>query len=542
MNPKQLRWANRALSFIFVLSFLIACSKPNTPPELSRLVPLSPLIFVANSHDLTPDKLELGFSIADAEDKPEALVVTAEASDSERIRDIDISCEQDKCLLSAEVNRQRPATVSIKLNLLDSAGASANSSFNVKIEPSYLASASLEALQDAVSKAAVGAFIALSANLFPQASSWSLTKEWFITKDITIQGPGTELLSLDAQNLSRHFRIAKNVRVGLEAITLKHGFAQNDGGQGDAEPLGGAIFNQGKLELRGIHIHSSKAVKGGAIYNFGADASLLLIDSLLGGDDASFANHASRSGGAIFNDLGRLELVNSQLSFNTSDERGGAVYNLGTSAFMLADKSLFLNNISADGGAIKNEDGRLRIQNQSVLKDNIATLVEGGAIFNTNSKVEILDSSLIANSALKGAGGGMYSFGPKANVIIQRSRVEDNFALSGGGIYHEVQSGPLTISASVISANRANSFGGGVFTGGLTSLSADTLVVNNVADADGDSTGYGGGVFVVHSDISGIATAGIKNNSPDDVAEPIPEDSSLFAALGAKFIKTPGNR
>lgn len=535
MNLKQYRWA-RCIAFL-ALVFLFGCTKPNIPPELGKLEPKTSLIFSANSKDITNDPLELSFSISDAEDEVSKLKLSATASDTERIKDIEITCDLDLCTLKAEVDRKQPATIRVDISLIDTRNGQASTSFSVKIEPRFLAEASPVALQTALSEAATGDFLALSANLFPNPAIWLLKEPFLLTKDVTILGPGVDKLKLDAQGLNRHFKIVKGVSATLESMTLSRGFATDDGGQGDFEPLGGAIFNAGRLELRSITISNSQAIKGGAVYNFGPEAVLIIRDSLFGGSDESLANHADRSGGALFNDSGRLELYNTTLHFNTSTERGGAVYNLGKTAFMLADKTEFLNNVSADGGAIKNEAGSLRIQNVSLIKDNVATLVEGGGIFNTNSKVEILDSTLIGNSALKGAGGGIYSFGPEANVKVVGSLISDNFALSGGGIYHEVGSGSLIVNRTTVQKNKAESFGGGIFSGGFTTLSSDSSVVANSADSNQDNVGYGGGVFIVGEDISGIDQSVILNNTPDDFAQPKPEEAALFASLGLKSIK-----
>lgn len=487
------------------------------------------------------DRLEVGFSISDVEDSPAKLELSAVSSNLERVTGITIDCEQGSCLLTAEVDRKRPSNVKVELTLKDSRGGVASSSFSVKIEPDYLAEASLGALQTALETAEAGAFLVLSPNLFSEPASWSIKEELFLTKEVNLIGPGSDLLTLDAGGQSRHLRIAKGLKLSIEGFDFTNGQAQDDGGQGDFEALGGAIFNEGVLELKDITITSSQAVKGGAIYNFGQAAQVIIRDSLFGGKSEATANRASRSGGALFNDGGRLELYGSQVNFNLADERGGGAYNLGETATMLIDSSEFLSNVSLDGGAVKNEKGSLRVQNGSLLKDNTATEVEGGAIFNTDSKVEIVDSSIIGNVALKGAGGGIYSFGENANVLIENSHFQENSAISGGGLYHEVGSGPLTIKASIIEANRAENFGGGVFSGGPSSLSADSSIRANVADSNGDDIGYGGGFFYIGEDSSGISLSVISNNQPDDFAQPIP-DAALFQLLGLDPEKLPGNR
>ena len=96
-----------------------------------------------------------------------------------------------------------------------------------------------------------------------------------ITSVITIQGPtGTHGLTLDASGaVMRHFNVAATGSLTLEYLTLTGGRAQGwpggsgrsefPSGGGGAAGLGGAIFNQGVVQLRHSTL-SGNTAQGGA--------------------------------------------------------------------------------------------------------------------------------------------------------------------------------------------------------------------------------------------------------------------------------------
>jgi len=470
MNPYA-RWQQQGykLCVIALCCFFVACETANTNPQLSSLTALSPLVYSANSLDATANTVLFSFSIFDAEDDLDRLRVSISASDDARVLSSSVSCVLGACNAELDINRQRPAKLRLSFTVQDSKNAVSSQEQSILIEPSYVVEASLEAFRTTVQQAEPGAFVSLKPELFTEAVTWQV-EEWVLDKTVNLQGPGLSLLTLDAQDKNRHFLITKDAVVSLEAMTLSNGLAQNDGGQGSFEPQGGAIFNAGSLLLKDMRLVRNKATSGGAIFNWGEEATVVVENSIVGGTGTSDSNFASRSGGAIFNQAGQVAIYNSKLNFNTSKDRGGAIFSYLEGARVLIDGSELINNVSADGGAIKTElGGDLVIQNGSIIKDNVAILVEGGGVFASDGSVTIRDSSLIGNSVLDGVGGGIYTLG-KADLTIERSRISDNFGLAGGGIYHDTNTASLIIRETIITANTANDVGGGVFTRGPTLL------------------------------------------------------------------------
>jgi len=84
-----------------------------------------------------------------------------------------------------------------------------------------------------------------------------------ITKDVTIQGLGTGLLTISGGNATRIFFVASG-NVMITAVTLANGFAKGGDGSGGAAGMCGAIYqNGGIVTLTGV-VFSGNAAQGGS--------------------------------------------------------------------------------------------------------------------------------------------------------------------------------------------------------------------------------------------------------------------------------------
>ncbi|MEW6210746.1 MAG: hypothetical protein AB1631_20445, partial [Acidobacteriota bacterium] len=135
-----------------------------------------------------------------------------------------------------------------------------------------------------------------------------------ITQDLTITGPGANVLTVSGNNASRVFEIASGVTVMISDLTISNG------------------------SVSGLD-------NGGGIRNSGA---LTLTNSTLSGNSTSDVS----VGGGIFNDsFGTLTIQNSTLSGNSAGFDGGGIFNLGT---LTIQNSTLSNNSALDGGGISN--------------------------------------------------------------------------------------------------------------------------------------------------------------------------------------------
>jgi hypothetical protein len=336
--------------------------------------------------------------------------------------------------------------------------------------------------------------------------------------------------------------------------------------------LGGGIYNKALLYIQnnsmigetqaGNKTYGSDGEGGGVYNNSGGTATI---------DHSRIRDNSADSGGGIFN-KGTLYIQNgSTLSGNTCDNRGGGIYNLGTTT---VDNSTFISNKADIGGGIFNE-GKMNIQNGSIIgksgagnqattagggiynyDDNLViehctisanTSVEGGGIYNV-AYLRLDDTTVSDNSADYGGGifnsvillvqngskigvagagneatfngGGIYSSGIVADVVLDNITISDNRAQNGAGIY---TMGALTVQNGsniglVGAGNLANEAGGGIYN------AYGTTTVKNSCIIDNSAYGTGGGVYsdedtagateITGSWIVGNSAYSFENNQP----------------------------
>ena len=139
---------------------------------------------------------------------------------------------------------------------------------------------------------------------------------------------------------------------------------------------------------------------------------------------------------------------------NTSEDDGGAIYNLGT--LTIENSVLQTNKSKGEGGAIYNAAGaELTISNQSTLDQNEATN-SGGAVSNRGTIDEISNSTFSQNSTSADEGGG-----------------------HGGAVFHSGEALITLISGTTFSDNLASNDDGNAEGGALYAAAPITDIVNN---------------------------------------------------------------
>jgi hypothetical protein len=224
-------------------------------------------------------------------------------------------------------------------------------------------------------------------------------------------------------------------------------------------------------------------------------------------------------------------------------------------------------NQAAYGGGVFNGPGAtLSIDEQSVVDDN-----DGSGLFNQGGTAVITDSDFTRNTSGDAqVGGGIVSVGADDGIgtpalrasaeddgpplTIVGGTISDNTSGKGGGLYASVSfditgtsiannlakvtngsgdgagiyvaaGGTGALHGVTVQANLADMNGGGAYLEGGTSLilSASSHVTANVADADENASGLGGGVYAaLASYIFADETSSITGNTPDDIGPPAP--------------------
>jgi predicted outer membrane repeat protein len=224
---------------------------------------------------------------------------------------------------------------------------------------------------------------------------------------------------------------------------------------GNSAVVGGAIFNQGSLQIRDDSRLEGNSAQfadkaGGAIMNSGSGSlvienSRFLLNQAINGDGGAIANESDMN----------VVIIGSEFLQNSASGHGGALYN-DTAVDIQVSHSQFRQNIAGgEGGAIMGSDsngGGLHIEH-SLFDRNEAEI--GGAVTAYDNSVSITHSNFFSNEATK--------FGGAVNVndsSIQYSRFEGNKADLRGGA--ALLFGGTEVVDSVFHDNEATNDGGAI--------------------------------------------------------------------------------
>ena len=236
---------------------------------------------------------------------------------------------------------------------------------------------------------------------------------------------GNDAYTIDAKNLGGIFKINSGCSVLLNNVILTNGNGIN----------GGAIYNEGTVNIMSSTLTDNKATLGGAVYNTGITA---ISGSTLTGNTAD-------KGGAVYS-TGTLVVDGTDFNENVATYRGGAVYNEGN--FEATDSTFDGNDIifrSANddngGAAIYNNGGTTNLDNVKVInniKDIVYRAGNAGDFINaaivSTSRLYIINSYIANNSG--SWGGGVYVTGNET-FTVTNTVFEGNVATFGAAIYDE---------------------------------------------------------------------------------------------------------
>jgi Dockerin type I domain len=262
-------------------------------------------------------------------------------------------------------------------------------------------------LRDAIANVCTGGTITFASSV---VSPINLTSDQLvIDKDLTISGPGANLLSVQRSTAGgtptfRIFRIYKtdsngnavNINVTLSGLTISNGSPNG------AVHVGGAINTACTLTIMGCIITN---------------------------------NTASSFGGGIYNSDGwTVNVTNSTISGNTASGVGGGIENGGTGTVSLTNCTVSGNSSSGAGGGIENSGGGIVNVTSSTIHGNTSTGSTGGGIandaLNSGATLSLINSTVAGNSA-SSSGGGIFN-ATGATVNAKNTIIGTNTATSAG--------------------------------------------------------------------------------------------------------------
>ena len=239
---------------------------------------------------------------------------------------------------------------------------------------------------------------------------------------VDIQGPGTTLLTIDANKTFYAFRVRSTMGgVDFAEATISGMTITRARSMGSS---GGAIMNSGLLTLVDMNISGNA---GWGIYS--ERCPLSVIDSTISGN---------RLGGIYFTNASDSFVINSTISGNTSGQDGGGIC-CRYGRLWIIDSTISGNTID------------------STISGNITDLSRGGGVYVESADLRIENSAISGNTA--DYGGGIYNV--SANILVTNSTIAGNTAGdSGGGIFSTnlggyISDGSTTIDNSIVALNTA---------------------------------------------------------------------------------------
>ena len=326
-------------------------------------------------------------------------------------------------------------------------------------------------LRDAVAAIAAGDTITFAPGL---TGTITLTNgEILIDHGVTISGPGSADLIIDANYASRVFRFTGSQftdDVTLTGMTLTHGQSQVYYAHGAA-----------------INLHQARDV---------------VLNDMVLTDNTTSTMHA-RGGAAFFSNGGSLSITDSSFTDNYSDRAGGAFY---TNA--LGDVTITRTTISGNSVGVGRGGGALILSNSyqevdltitdSTIADNEASTTGGGAviIWQRTGTVSVAGSTVSGNSA-GDMGSGLYIALADTVSISDTAFTSNNVPTGGvidgtrGGGAFIANGGDVTITDGSFTSNTARYEGGGL---GVTY--ASSVSITGTTFDSNTSQSAGGGVWL----------------------------------------------
>lgn len=344
-------------------------------------------------------------------------------------------------------------------------------------------------LRSAIANAASGATVDLSQLDCSKITLQSGQIEVHVD-DLTLTGPGRDLLEIDAHDASRVLLFSGQGTLTVNGLTLTHGRADTaiPSNPPTYEMVGGCVLSTVR-HFAGIKMTdaavthctaidgagTSYAAAGGGIYAQGPiNLTRVIVSNNTASDTSSTAGVAA--GGGIMSKVGAVTLTDSIVQGNVAVTRGRATGGgiFGWLSDVALTNSVIDGNFAgcdtatsscaqADGGGIATDGSNLDAS-LSVLSNNTASAsgkVRGGGAMPSGFFHHFNDSQISGNQALsataQASGGGAYTFG--GSVGIRGSTISGNSADGGigGGIF--VYYGDLTVRDSTVSGNSAGNAG-----------------------------------------------------------------------------------
>jgi hypothetical protein len=318
--------------------------------------------------------------------------------------------------------------------------------------------------------------------------------EMEINDTVSIEGPGAEVLTIDAQLQSRIFYLSWAGDTRISGLTLTRGMTFGIGGAIRSHAPYSSDF---ALTVDQCVISGNTALAGGAISVLG---NLTVTHSTISGNGDSGSDSSaidSYEGDVVITD----SIVSGNYGFGIHNRRGSVTLNASTVSdntntgihIDLRSQGVTLNSstVSGNGGGgvysaalIGSFDTNVTLNSSTVSGNTWSGFFSGssGGIRTEYGDVILNSSTVSDNGSVHGA-GGIHAYG---DVTLVNSTVSNNSGSYGGGISAD----SVSLQSSTVTGNYAGSFGGGISSGSQIGIT-NSIVAGNTAGENGpDLSGY----------------------------------------------------
>ncbi len=271
--------------------------------------------------------------------------------------------------------------------------------------------------------------------------------ELILARSVTIAGPASSSLTIDAEQNSRIFDIPEGTAdITLSQMTLIGGLTTAQ------DERGGAIRSQttGELLLNKVTVTDSATTgdfsTGGAV---SATGLVTLFDSTIVGNRTE---GTSGNGGGIFS-MGEIHFTRSTVADNSTAGQFASGGGVSSDADIVSRNSTFSGNsalgpASSGGGILAVGDVQLTESTVSGNETNGVTSSGGG--ISAEGTISVIRSTVFRNQALgnNATGGGLHT--ATGAILVSGSIIANNGAGGGDGDI-ESGTGDLTVEYSLVS-------------------------------------------------------------------------------------------
>jgi hypothetical protein len=307
---------------------------------------------------------------------------------------------------------------------------------------------------------------------------------------LTIDGPVSNSLTIDAGGSSEVFDIGNYSTAAISDLTITGGYGYNGGG----------------INVSGASGNSSNGI-------------LTVTDCTITG------NSAGRLGGGIYaNYSTNLTVIGSTISGNSAASDGGGIFAYGGTV-TLENSALLNNEAAGDGGGLNVNNVNATVTDCTISGNTATAGRGGGGIYNYESNTHVLDSTISGNSAVNG--GGITNYG---TLHLTNSTLYGNTATNRGGGLYLVDAFTTVTDCTIVGNSAASVDGGGIFSNSGTSYSNlyGTIVAGNThGDCAGDA--LSGTYNLIGDGTGGLSTAPSSHNLQGTTYSPL---NPLLAPLG----------